>query len=462
MAVNEVSLIAHLIRRAGFGARRHELEAFAVKSYEAVVEDLLHPGLFPDVDGDLMGRYYDEAGGRGYHGQWLYRMLNSKRPLLEKMALFCHHVFATGSQKVMHNYASIEQIEMFRRVGMSDIRTILVELSRDPAMIAWLDNNENHRVEPNENYGRELLELFSMGVGNYTEEDVKAVTHAFTGWTFKTPILGQKGTYPVDFVYKREDHDDRVKSFLGDAGPFNGEDIVEVIARQPATARFIARHLYTFFVADEPVVASWNEVPPREPEAIETLVKAYFESDGDMREILRTLFNSDFFKDSQFKRVKSPIELVTGVLKLKGTFTEPDPGLKQYSGVTANMGQKLLDPLTVEGWHTGHEWIDGGTLNERVNFAVNELSDAALPGVRSIIERLAFNGGTISPSEFVEKSLELAGPVAVGPEAREELLEYAEAEGPLDFDSPGGRAESEARVVRMLQLIVATREYQFN
>ena len=462
MAGNDVSLIAHLMRRAGFGARREELEEYAAKGYEAVVDDLLHPERFPEIDEDLMGRYYDEAGGRGYHGKWLYRMLNSKRPLLEKMALFWHHVFATGSQKVMHNYASIEQIETFRRVGMTDLRTILVELSKDPAMIAWLDNNVNHRVEPNENYGRELLELFSMGVGNYTEDDVKAVTHAFTGWTFKTPILGTKGTFPVDFLYKPEDHDDGVKSFLGDAGPFNGEDIVEIVTKQLATARFISRHLYTFFVADEPAVASWNEIPPRDSEAIETLAFAYFESDGSIRHILRTLFNSDFFKAAQFTRVKSPIELVTGVLKLQGTFMEPDPGLKQYSGVAGNMGQKLMDPLTVEGWHTGQEWIDGGTLNERVNFAVNQLSDPALPGIQSVVERLNSNGGTVSPSEFVDTCLDLAGPVAVDAEAREELLEYAEAGGPLSFDTAAAREESESRVVRMLQLILATREYQFN
>ena len=233
----------------------------------------------------------------------MYRMINSPRPLEEKMALFWHHVFATGVGKNQHILASALQIDMLRRVGLSNMREILLELSKDPAMIFWLDNNENRKGEPNENYGRELLELFSMGVGNYSEDDIKDCSRAFTGWTFtQPPPLYPQGYYPAHFVFIEEEHDEGEKTFLGHTGNLNGDDIIDIIVKQPACAKFISRHLYNFFVADEPQVPSWNVTPPQDSEAIDTLSNAFLDSDGDMRHILRTLFNSDFFKAAQVQK----------------------------------------------------------------------------------------------------------------------------------------------------------------
>ena len=188
MPESDVALIAHLMRRAGFGATRAELEDLTSKGYEAVVEDLLNPESFPDMEEDVWKRYNMDLS---YHdslpvhaGRWLYRMINTQRPLQEKMALFWHHVFATAWYKSEHSPSMIQQIETFREVGMSDMTTLLVALAKDPAMNYWLDNCENHKDEPNENWGRELLELFSMGVGDYTEIDIKNASRAFTGWTF--------------------------------------------------------------------------------------------------------------------------------------------------------------------------------------------------------------------------------------------------------------------------------------
>ena len=460
---NDLSLIAHLMRRAGFGATRDELEEYAAKGYEAAVEGLLHPERSPDVEEDVLRRYYGglEETPTLAAAVWIYRMVNTQRLLQEKMALFFHHLFATADSKFEHPPAMITQITMFRRLGLSDLRTILTELSKDPAMICWLDNSENRKDEPNENYGRELLELFSMGVGNYSEQDLKMAARAFTGWTFAQPIpLYTQGRYPAEFEYQEGDHDDGVKTFLGETGRFNGEDIIDIIVKQPATARFISRHLYNFFVADEPQVPAWNETPPQDPEAIDALVKAYFDSGGDMRAILKVLFNSDFFKEARFKRVKSPTELVAGILKLVGTYRFPDLGIESYSGATSVMGQTLLDPPTVEGWHTGREWIDGGTLNERVNFAVNEVGDITKPGVQAIISRLSSNGGAVSPPEFVDRCLDLLGPLEVDGETKNALLRYAESGKDLRFDSEVQREQSASRVGRMLQLIVASKEYQ--
>ena len=465
MEENRLAMTAHLMRRAGFGATREELETLAERDYEGLVDDLVNPERFPPVDEDVLERYYgwlEGVQGKVWAGVWIYRMVNSQRPLEEKMALFWHHVFATGVSKSDHPPSSIQQIRMFRRLGLGDLRTILLELSKDPAMIFWLDNNENHADDPNENYGRELLELFSMGVGNYTETDVKMAARAFTGWTFDQPLgLYPCGFYPSRFSYREDDHDGSEKTFLGEEGRFDGGEIIDIVVRQPATARFVARHLYNFFVADEAQVPAWDTVPPRDPEAINTLVKAYFDSDGDMRSVMRTLLNSEFFKEAQFQRVKSPVELVVGVLKLVDTNRFPDTNMMSYPTATAVMGQQLLNPPTVEGWHTGKEWIDGGTLNERVNFAVNLVADTTKPGVQAIIDQLEMDGGALAPSEFVDRCLDLAGPLEASQETREALLRYAEAGGDLDMTSAGDGESARSRIVRMLQLIVASREYQF-
>ena len=465
MADENLDLMAHLLRRAGFGAGREELEAYAEQGYDQVVDDLVDLERCPPTDEDILQRYF-VGGPQSYVGTWIYRMINSKRPLEEKMALFWHHVFATGYAKGQHALAMNDQITLFRRVGMSSMRQILLELSMNPAMIYWLDNNENRKGEPNENYGRELLELFSMGVGNYSEEDVKNCARAFTGWTFEQPApLYPHGFYAPKFLFRQDHHDGGEKTFLGRTGNFNGGDIIDIIVEQPATARFISRHLYNFFVADEPQVSSWNVTPPQDPEAIELLSNAYMESKGEMRHILRTLFKSGFFKEARFKKVKSPTELITGVLKLVGTCRTPVPGMPKYADAAKLMGQELFNPPTVEGWHTGQEWIDGGILTERINFAVNEVGDACKPGIQSVIQRLQAEGDSLSPEQFVDSCLELAGPLTVEESTRANLVRFARSGGDLVFGSNGSANgetdENTERIVLLLQLIVAAPEYQF-
>jgi len=301
-----------------------------------------------------------------------------------------------------------------------------------------------------------------MGIGNYTETDIKNVARAFTGWTFEQSIpLYPFGHFPSRFVFRADDHDPSEKTFLGHTGPFNGEDIIEIIAKQEATARFISRHLYNFFVADEPQVPAWSVTPPQDPDAIATLMQAYFDSDADIRSVMRTLFNSEFFKVARFKRVKSPAELIAGTVKLSVDFRDVVPGLIDLDKASRVMGQTLMDPPTVEGWHTGKEWIDGGTLTERINFAVAQVNDLTRPGLQYIVRRMSAAGRPIPPSEFVERCLDLAGPLDVSEPTHKALLEFAESEGNLTFDTDAERAKSEERIGRMMTLIVASREYQF-
>jgi hypothetical protein len=458
--------MAHLMRRAGFGAGRDELEARVAKGYEATVEELLHPERQEPVDAYTLLRYQPAAllpGGQPPMGNvnWMFYLVNTKRPLEEKIALFWHHVFATGNAKVDNYDQLLEQIKLFRDKGMGNYRDLLVELAKNPSMIFWLDNNENHGNAVNENWGRELLELFSMGVGNYTEKDVREASRAFTGWTFETKIPRLPyGRFPWKFEYRPEDHDDGEKEFLGHRGRFNGEDIINIIVEQPACARFVARHLYNFFVADEPQVPAWSIEAPRDPQAIDTLATTFRQSNYDIRSVLRVLFNSDFFKNARFQHMKSPAEVVVGTLRLVGGYEIPRPGYGELSMQPAYMGQDLLNPPSVEGWHTGKEWINSGSLMARINFVAELIGDPSLPGVRAIINRLKAKG-TLSPEQLVDGCLDLLGPMEVAPETRQELVDQAKEWGQLSWDSESNAQAADKRVGEMLQLIVATREYQF-
>lgn len=462
------ALVAHLMRRAGFGATPAELDTLAQEqTYEDIVEDLVNPERFEELDEAYIDRYYSGEPVALHVGKWLYRMVNTRRPLEEKMALFLHHIFPVAWGKSEHGPSLYTEIAMFRRVGLMDMKTILLELSRDPAMIFWLDNNENHKDEINENYGRELLELFSMGVGNYTEDDIKAASRAFTGWTFRQPLsLYPNGHYPAEFEFLEDDHDYDSKTFLGETGDFDGEDIIDIIVKQPATARFVSRHLYNFFVEDELQVPSWKTEPAKNEDAIAQLSKVFLGTGGDMRAVLKEMFNSDWFKAAtSFKKVKSPTELIAGVLKQTGEFSYPVPGIQNFAitslngslveGPLAIMGQRLMNPPTVEGWHTGHEWIDSGTLSERVGFVERQFEDLSKPGVKDMVDRV----GSLDddPSQLVDRCLDLLGSINVSEQTYDSLVAYAKELSSIENDD----VEGSVGVHNLLQMTASTVDYQF-
>ena len=475
MADSKITLMAHLLRRAGFGAARDELDAYVSKGYEATVEELLHPEDQPDVESDLMERYLQEyetlAAVDSNQQAWVYRMINTKRALQEKMALFWHGILCTGYAKVDHGRQMTFNINMFRQHGLENYNDLLVVLSKHPTMVQYLDNIDNHKDSMNENYGRELLELFSLGVGmdgqfNYTEDDVKACSRAFTGWNLEPTLPAfPYGRSPWKFRYDPGDHDDGEKTFLGQTGRWNGEDIIDIIVRQPATARFVSRHLYNFFVADEPQVPAWKDTPPRDVEAIRTLEKAFVDNNYEMRPMLRTLFNSDFFKHSRFQKMKNPAEVVVGTMRLVKDHTEVKPGLYAIMKETAYMGQQLLNPPSVEGWHTGREWIDSGTLVVRINFVADQVGNLDLPGVKLIVDRMLtkYTLGTavMTPEGFVDGCLDFIGPIEVSEKTRNSLVEHARSGGPLHRGTEEERGKFARKVCGMLQLIVATAEYQY-
>ena len=471
---NDIGLIAHLMRRAGFGANREQIGMHANAGYQSTVEALLYPGEEDRMDDHLIRRFHPELSGMmgpNAPGQnWLYRMATTSAPLREKMALFWHGIFATGYAKVIHGKALSDQTRMFRTFGMGSFKDLIIQLSKDPAMIIWLDNQDNHNGAINENFGRELLELFTMGVGNYTERDIKECARAFTGWTIANreymELRSQRdsdwpyGRIAWHFKYHPEDHDDGEKEFLGQRGRFNGEDIIHIICQQEATARFISRHLYSFFVSDEPPVPEWRYTPPTNPEAIDELTRVYFDSNYDISAMLRALFNSSYFQsqDSWYSKVKSPVELVAGVLRLTGEFNRPRREIIDRYFQASYMGQFLNNPPSVEGWHQGTDWLDTGTLVERVNFASQQIGDSTKPGIQAMIERIALTPNNVaSPENLISVCLEEMGVISVEEDTMKVLIDFASQ----DHDQPINASNDGAqKISAALQMVASTKEFQ--
>ena len=471
MPNQDIALMTHLLRRAGFGASRDEVEAKAAQGYEHIIEELLNPQSQPGIEEDIMFRYqpaYNEPAAIETNvQQWLYYMINNPRQLQEKVALFWHMIFCAGHSKIDSGQEMGLMIRMFREHGMGSFKNLLTLLSTSPAMIYYLDNSESHKVAVNENYGRELLELFSMGVGkdeefNYSEDDVKACARAFTGWNIAPSYPPfPYGRSAWEFRYDPADHDENDKTFLGETGNWNGQDILDMVCQQPATARFIARHLYNYFVADEVAVPSWRQTPPKDPELIKALEDAYFGSDYDITSMLRVLFNSESFKNSRYAKVKNPAEMVVSTIRFVGDHQEIKPGLFEISQEPKYMGMDLMNPPTVEGWHTGHEWIDSGTLVERINFASDYLGQTDLPGVKSLVDRLMSVSDSLSPKDLVDRCLDLVGQLQVTDATYNELVSHAQREGDLKHQSDSEKEVFIRRSGEMLQMIAATSEYQF-
>ncbi len=271
------------------------------------------------------------------------------------------------------------------------------------------------------------------------------------------------GRLSFQFEFKPEDHDNGEKTFLGVTGNLNGDDIVDIICKQPAAANFLARHMYSFFVADEPPVPEWPYKPPRDPEAIAALSEVYFKTGYNIKEMLRFLLKSDFFKskEARYKRVKSPAELMASVLRLTGEYDRPKVNFNATNLQTSYMGQWLLNPPSVEGWHWGTEWIDSGALVERVNFASERFGDLQSPGVNKIVDRILENGdGEVSAKQVVERALDELSISSLTPGTKSALDDFAEAQFASDADPSKDSQTPRERVVNILKIVGATPEFQ--
>lgn len=353
---------AHLLQRAGFGPVPHEIDRAVRDGLAGTVERLLNAELKPSeppswvsaaddpppmqlTQEERMRRVIQEAQRNMETKRWwLERMAFADPPLREKMTVFWHGHFATETRKVRIARNVLRHNEMLRANALGDFRTLLKSVSRDPAMLRYLDNNTNRKEHPNENYARELMELFSMGVGNYTEEDVKAAARAFTGWT-AVPFGPQPGFRFLPFA-----HDDGEKTFLGRTGNLDGDDIIETILAQPVTARFMAGKLCRFFASEEP-----------DPALVEGLAGVLRENNYQLKPALAALFRSRAFYAPEVigTQIKSPVQLLVGAWRqLRVSFREP----RVLVGPLRLMGQDIMDPPNVKGWDGGRAWINTNTL----------------------------------------------------------------------------------------------------
>jgi uncharacterized protein (DUF1800 family) len=269
---------------------------------------------------------------------WLSEMINSETQLREKMSLFWHGHFAC---RVINIYYQQELLNTIRQNALGNFGDLLREVSKSPAMLSFLNNQQNKKQHPNENFAREVMELFTMGRGNYTETDVKEAARAFTGWGFN-----MKG----EFVDRPFLHDAANKVFLGKKGNFNGDDIIDIILEQKATARFITQKIYKYFVNED-----------IDNTKVELLSEGFYQSNYDLNKLMSSIFLSDWFYEEKNigTRIKSPVELIAGVRRLIPMELEKPEAQLLFQRV---LGQVLFYPPNVAGWPGGKNWIDSSAL----------------------------------------------------------------------------------------------------
>lgn len=335
--------IAHLLRRAGFGPSQAELDTYAPLGFERAVDRLI-AGLADKPPADPVGFSVFAPGAA--NAVWLERMRSSATPLAEKLTLFWHGHFATSVRKVEDPKLLWRQVASFRALGAGRFSDLVANVSRDPAMIRWLDGNSNRKGAPNENYARELMELFTIGRGNYTESDVREAARAFTGWGSENGV----------FVFRPEFHDSGSKSLLGETGNLDGDDVVRIVTGRPECARFISRKLIAFLSHPEP---SGNDIA--------AAAAVFARTKGSIADVVRHILLAPAFRsDASYRSlVKSPAEFIVGALKVAGLGGTPAWAVESMG----RMGQTLFAPPTVKGWDGGAAWLSAGALLERMRFA---------------------------------------------------------------------------------------------
>jgi hypothetical protein len=389
---------AHLLERAGFGGTPEEIQALAGLTPAEAVRRLVYfqniennlppfeesgahdPGLEPFPEsrpavtkmakekGEALGIKVKPGGDRplqpivnkffywlrasvletqrvGYW--WANRMVATHHPLEEKMALFWHGHFAVNEAKVRDYRKTLGQLHLFHKYGTGNFRDLLVAVAQDPAMLSFLDAGVNVKGAPNENFAREIMELFTMGVGNYSEKDVREGARAFTGWNY----------VDLKFVVNKDRHDDGSKTFLGSTGNFDGVDVIDIILKQPVTSRYIAGKMYRFFVR--------QDLTPELQDKLGTVLR---NNNYQIAPFLETVFLSrDFYSPASVgTQIKSPVQLAISTFKKLGLAEVP--GVPDFNQATGVLGQRLFSPPTVAGWSEGRSWMTPGLLLERGNF----------------------------------------------------------------------------------------------
>ena len=474
--------VGHLLRRAGFGVGAAEADSWQRMTLSSAIDRLVYYEFFEDSDdhiGDLgylgttsRGPFEPNARISDARQRWLFRMVHTQRPLQEKMALFWHNHFATGYSKIagqLSRSGAVRalaakpsedpngvrgQLELFRQFALGNFRDLLVQVSQDPAMVAWLDGDTNVKEKPQENYARELMELFTMGVDFYAEEDVHAGARVFTGWNLRR--LGTQGNRYSEFRYRPGQHDTGAKNFSfaiypdgsktipprsSADGMQDGIDFINAVARHPETGPRLARKLYAYFV---------DEFADPDAALVQQLASTYYASGFAMRSVVRALLRSPQFQDASryWRRYSWPAEFVARLIKEVGWV-----GLSAEQALTplANMGQTLFDPPDVAGWALGRSWFSTGTMLARMNFASTLAQN----------QRFEFQGAALNsaetPEAFLSYFLDRMAFPPHDPAVRDVLLEYLRAGGSWS----GSSSQVATKGAGLVHLLGASAEYQF-
>lgn len=428
----ERSKVAHLLRRAGFGATEAELDEYTALSFAGAVERLLAFEQVDDstVDQTLASLPLDLTRIEDAKFWWLCRMLYTRRPLQEKMVLFWHTHFATANSKVGNPGLMLGQLTLFRDLGLGGFEGLLQRVTRDPAMLIWLDNRLNVKRAPNENFAREVMELFTIGIGNYSEDDVKAAARAFTGYT----LNGQT----KEFVFRPNAHDAQPKTFMGETRNWDADDILARLVRHPGAASRLTTKLFKFFAYDSPA-----------PATIDRLAATWTSSNFDIRAVVRDiLLGPEFLSAPAFHgRIKQPAEYLVGAIK---SLNVQNVG-RDATQILRRMGQDLLNPPDVSGWPGGPAWINASTLFERFNFA-NRLASGRVPAQPYFtdIPGLIRGKSLQTPDAIVDYLLELLVDGDATPAARASLVAFLG--DPATFSLTDATLDRQARGVAHLAM----------
>jgi uncharacterized protein (DUF1800 family) len=475
--------VEHLLRRAGFGASQDDLKAFEDTSTSGVLQYLLDYERQPDdVDskiGDPAYASINAAGGfspnlniEHARQRWLFRMVHSKRPLQEKMALFWHNHFATAYSKIAGVVGGAQatrmmalkadelpgpqgQIELFRSMALGSFRDLLIEVAKDPAMLFWLDGRLNTRQRPQENFGREIMELFTFGIGHYNELDVYAASRVFTGWNLRLVNRGNDANSYYEFAFNANQHDTGEKTFTfpiyrnGNRtiparapadGMQDGIDFITALATHPDTGRRLARRMWDFFV---------SEVVEPDESTLRDAASAYLQNGTSIESLVHFMLRSRQFQSPGNWRTRFswPVEFVVRAVK--------EVGWAGFSVDTlrvplTTMGQTLFEPPDVNGWELGQGWFTTGGMLARMNFAATLASNQRL----NLVRALGSSGS--SPESVLDFFLDRLSPAPFDQSARRELLTYLEASGAWT----GADAQLRTKAAGLARLIVGSGEYQ--
>jgi uncharacterized protein (DUF1800 family) len=358
----------HLLNRTGFAATDADIKTFATLSREEAADKLLRAVVIeaqqkppawvedaPPSPAKLQAMSQEERMAEQRKNvehafelrEWWFReMLTTPSPLTEKMTLFWHNHFATSQQKVRFTPLLYQQNVMLRRNALGNFNSMLRQISRDPAMLIYLDGANSRKEQPNENFAREVMELFTLGEGHYTEKDIKEAARAFTGWS----VDRETGKY----MFRRGIHDYGVKTVLGKSGNFDGDQVIDILLRKPETAQFLTRKLWKEFVS--PSIAT-----PADEKQVVRMAEEFQASGYNIAKLMRTMLTSDAFyaMENRAALIKSPVELVVGTMK---QFEIESPNLRPFVLAAALLGQNVFSPPNVKGWPGGEAWINSATL----------------------------------------------------------------------------------------------------